>query len=244
MTDRLTQALDRSLAVIDALTEGELPFGVLRERAGDLPAPTFSRLIKAMVASGMLFAGQRGYRLAPRLLRTARGVVGGLNAGEMVAEVLAQLGQETGESAAYYAWRGGRLILLAVHTMPDSATYQPIGGSVPELSRHGFAIACAMRASIPEQKAAFERCPRRKERSWTWYRDELAAGRRLGAIIEMGEHRPGILRVASPVGAATVLGAIGVSSPRCERAHAKSLTESVLAAAHSATALLVPGAHP
>lgn len=231
MPDRLAQALDRSFAVIAALAEGELPFGVLRQRVGGLPAPTFSRLLKALVASGHLTGSANGYRLTPAALRHARTVMGALGPAEAMGEVLAELAAATGESAAFYAFRSGRVTLTATHVMPDSATYAVPGIGVPEFTRHGFAAACVLRADVAGQKRAFAACPRRRETSWTAFRDRLAEGRRLGVVIECGDHRSGILRVTAPVGA---LGAIGVSSPRCTRAHAKTLIAAVLAAAQTA----------
>lgn len=231
MIDRLAQALDRSFAVIAALAEGELPFGVLRQRVGGLPAPTFSRLLKALVASGHLAASANGYRLTPAALRHARTVMGALGPAEAVGEVLAELAAATGESAAFYAFRSGRVTLTATQVVPDSATYATPGVGVPEFTRHGFAAACVMRADVAGQKRAFAACPRRRETSWTAFRDRLGEGRRLGVIIECGDHRPGILRVATPVG---TVGAIGVSSPRCTRVHAKTLIPAVITAAHAA----------
>lgn len=234
MPDRLAQALDRAFAVTAALAEGQLSFGVLRERIG-LPAPTFSRLLKALIAAGHITAGPNGYRLAPGAAAHARRIVGALELGEAVAPVLAELATTSGESAAFYALREGRVVLVAVHAMADSASYAPPGISVPEATRHGFVMACLMRADVAMQKRAFAACPRRRETTWTAFRDALADGRRTGAIIECGEHRPGILRVAAPVG---TLGAIGVSSPRCTRAQGKALASTVIAAARSAITTL------
>ena len=235
MPDRLAQALDRSLAVVAALSDGELPFGILRERSGGLPAPTFARLLKALVASGVLMGSRNGYRLGPRFLGVARGALGGLSEGEHLRPVLDELARASGESAAFYARREGRCVLVAVHEMPDSPRYMPLGGTVPEATRHGFAMAAVMRADAAAQKAAWQACPFRKETAWTTFRDALAEARRAGAVVELGRHKPGILRVAAPVGRR---GSIGVSSARCEAAHAKTLVPLVVAAAAAAERIL------
>lgn len=238
MTDRLAQALDRTFAVVDALTDGELTFGVLRERSGNLPAPTFSRLLKALVAGGVLRAGANGYRLGDRYLRSARSVVGALSAGDILKDTLRTLAERTGESAAYYACRADRMVLVCTHIMPDSATYMPVGGIVPEWSRHGFAMAAGLYATPAELKSMWQRCPRRKERSLSWFRQQLTEARRDGAVCESGEHHPGILRVVAPVGKNPVGGTIGVSTPRNEDRYAHSLIPAVVAAAAEATRLL------
>jgi DNA-binding IclR family transcriptional regulator len=241
MTDRLAQALDRSLAIIDCLAEGELSFGALRERSGDLPPPTFTRLVKALVASGILAGGKNGYRLAPRFLQTARGTIGGLGEGDLLKPVLAELAEATGESAAFYALRQGRVILVATHEMPESQRYMLPGGSVPEATRHGFVMAAVMRSDIATQKAAWQACPYKRDCAWTMFRDQLAEARRRGVSVELGTHRPGVMRVAANIGANPCRGSIGISSARCEANYAKTITPHILRAAQAAERIL--GAH-
>ncbi len=236
MINRLAQALERSLAALEIIAAGEVPFTVLQARMDGLPAATLSRLLKALLASGQIAGGPRGYRLTPLAQQHAEAVLVAVRAAESVAAPVQKLAQVSGESAAFYAWDNGRVLLRATQVVADSAAYAPLGSRVPELTRHGFAMACVVGFNQAQQQQAFATCPRRRETTWPQFRHFLAEAKELGVVVEPGWHRPGVCRVAALVPG---FGAIGVSSPRGESAHIRRLVELVKIAADETRKLLI-----
>jgi DNA-binding IclR family transcriptional regulator len=241
MTDRLPQSLDRALLVIDALAEGAMGFSALRARLKGLPAPTLSRLLRALAAAGAVVKGSAGYGLAPRAVRLARRVAGGQSPAEAVEPLLADLAAGTGDSAACYGWREGRVTLLAKREVPESFHYMAVGGEVPELTRHGFAQALVGQLALAGQRDCWRRCPRRGERPLSDFLARCAAIARAGVAIERGEHRAGVSRVAAAVRAGRsgpLVASIGISSLSRDAAHLRAAAAHVARAADAATLLL------
>jgi DNA-binding IclR family transcriptional regulator len=240
MPDRLPLSFDRALAVADVLASGPRGFSELRAGLGGLAAPTLSRLLRALVAAGLVSKREDGYRVGPRLERTARRLVGGLDPATLVEPVLGQLAETTGDSAAFYGWQDGGMTLRAKHEVPESFHYMPIGQPVPELTLHGFAQALVAALPEHERRACWRRCPAR-QRGLAEFIARTAVIRRDGFVIERGEHKSGVTRVAAAVRAGAdgdVLGSLGVSTLSRDAAHIRGLGAEVARAAATATSLL------
>jgi DNA-binding IclR family transcriptional regulator len=240
MPDRLPLSFDRALAVADVLAAGPRGFGELRAGLGGLAAPTLSRLLRALVAAGLVTKREDGYRVGPRLERTARRLVGGLDPAALVEPVLAELAQATGDSAAFYGWHDAGLTLRATCEVPESFHYMPVGQAVPELTQHGFAQAVVAQLPEHERRSCWRRSPVRS-RPLAEFIARTAVIRRDGYVVERGEHRPGVTRVAAAVRQGrdgAVAGSIGVSSLSRDAEHVRALAAEVARAAATASSLL------
>src|SRR5262245_1742416 len=136
---RTVAAVERAIAVIDALADGgELGTNEIARRAG-LNASTTSRLL-ATLAGGRLVehvGASGGYRLGPRLLQLGNAVLGRLDLREAARPHLRALAEAIGETAT-----------LSAPGDPDAVTVDFVQGpgsvvSVARLGRPSIAHATA-----------------------------------------------------------------------------------------------------
>ena len=105
--------LDRSVALLDLLAAGPRSLRVLAETSG-LPRPTAHRLLVALEAHRLVGREPDGrFRLGPRLTELAVRAGWGLDLAGLAGPVLAQLHQQTGESAQLYLRSGDRRLCAA-----------------------------------------------------------------------------------------------------------------------------------
>jgi DNA-binding IclR family transcriptional regulator len=137
-------SLRRGLKVLDLLA-GRHPvtFSYLRERLGDVPATTLSRLLKVLLEEGWVLRDAQGhYCLAPGGVDFARRCIGGLDEGELLAPLVERLAEETGESAAFAQFREIGFFFLAKREAPSSYHYIPLYQLNPDLKDNGFGFLC------------------------------------------------------------------------------------------------------
>jgi DNA-binding IclR family transcriptional regulator len=97
---RQVAAVERAIAVLDALEDGELGTNEIARRAG-LNASTASRQLATLVAGGLVehVAGTGRYRLGLRLVELGNAALGRLDLRELARPHLQALVDETGETA-------------------------------------------------------------------------------------------------------------------------------------------------
>lgn len=240
MADRLPLSLTRAFTIAELLADGPRSFGAVRTALGGLAAPTLSRLLRALQTAELLRKDTAGYRMGPRLERTARRLAGNLDPATLLEPVLVDLAQATSESAAFYTWQGGVVTLRAKREVPESVHYMPVGQQVGELTQHGFAQVIVAALLEHERRACWRRCPIR-QRPLAEFLARTAVIRRDGVVIERGEHRPGVQRIAAVVRAGrdgAILGSLGVSTLSRAAPRLQALATEVVQAAATATRLL------
>jgi len=198
-------ALSRGLKVLRLLASAGpdgASFGDLRRGLDGLPAPTLSRLLKALVAAGYALRTPAG-RYAPGAELEALGRELG-SAGtveEAARSVLAEYTRRTGESVAFARFYGDRLVLVEKVEVADSFKLAQQGQVFRPALWEGPAVAVAAHLS----GADFDRFARSAESrvtSLAKFRKLAAACRRRGWHAEPLPNRPAgsaPTRICTPV---------------------------------------------
>jgi DNA-binding IclR family transcriptional regulator len=193
--------LDRSMALLDLLTEGPRSLRSLAEASG-LPRPTAHRLLVALESHGLVGRGADGtFRLGPKLTELALRAGPGLGLGALASGVLARLHEQTGESVQLYLRSGDRRLCVAARDagagLRDSV---PVGALLPLDAGSGGKVLLAW----SDDAERFPAVPA----------TELAIVRRRGWASSIAEREPGLASVSVPVlRGGALLGALCVSGP-------------------------------
>jgi DNA-binding IclR family transcriptional regulator len=213
--------LDRSVALLDLLAAGPRSLRVLAETSG-LPRPTAHRLLVALEAHRLVGREPDGrFRLGPRLTELAVRAGWGLDLAGLAGPVLAQLHEQTGESAQLYLRSGDRRLCAAACDAGSGLYYNvPVGALLPLDAGSGGKVLLAFGPDgdrFPAVPAA-----------------ELAAIARRGWAASNAERQDGVASVSAPILAGQeLLGALCVSGPasRLTQAACRQLAPVVIAAA-------------
>jgi DNA-binding IclR family transcriptional regulator len=186
-------ALSRGLAALRAIAAagaGGAGFGELRRALDDLPAPTLSRLLKALVASGHAVKTEAGrYAAGPELSALGRELSGGGSLEDVARAALAEFTRRTGESAAFARFYGDRLVLVEKSEIADGYKLASAGTVFHPAEDEGPAIAVASLLS----GAAFDKFVRAhgsRVASMTEFRAAAARCREAGYRAEPMPNRP------------------------------------------------------
>ncbi|HOX06508.1 MAG TPA: helix-turn-helix domain-containing protein [Planctomycetota bacterium] len=145
--DRSIPALARGLRILRVLAaagSAGASFGDLGRAMDGLPAPTLSRLLKALVASGHASRTAAGlYAAGPELeaLLAERRSGGSLE--DAARAAIGEFARRTGESVAFARFYGDRLVLTDKVEVPDSVTLAPPGQVFLPRPWEGPAVAVA-----------------------------------------------------------------------------------------------------
>jgi len=212
------QSLTRALDLLDHLADagGRATLSELAAASG-LPVASVHRLLATLVAQGHVRreAGRR-YALGPRLVRL--GDVAGHVLGEGVGPVLRELVATTGESANLAGLDGDAAVYLAQAASPHPMRmFTEVGRRVPlHATGVGKALLSAMAPDAVDELLARTGMPARTPSTLTdpaRLRDELAAARDRGWVLDEGEQEVGVRCVAAPVPRAPTPCAVSVSGP-------------------------------
>jgi DNA-binding IclR family transcriptional regulator len=221
------QVIDRAIALLDTVAQnGPSSLADLQDASG-LPRPTAYRIAVALERHGVLARGDDGrFFLGHRM--AAWGAVAGRGLPDVARPVLAQLADETGESAQLYVREGDQRVCIAVHERPSGLRDTVPLGAVLRLDRgSGGKVLLAWAADA----AGFDVAER-----------ELASVRRRGFAASVGEREAGVASVSAPVfdGPGSVVAAISVSGPidRLGSNPGRRLGAAVVAAARELTAAI------
>ena len=196
--------IDKSAAILEALAErGPATLAELVEATG-ISRPTAHRLAVALEAHGLVGRDDRGrFRLGVRLAAWGRGAVS-LSATmlEQSADVLAELRDETGESAQLYVRDGDHRVCIAAAERPAGLRDTvPVGARLPLVAGSGGKVLLAW-ADAADWPPAVDPAV-------------LRAVRQRGWAASVAEREAGVASVSAPVFGpdGVVIAALSVSGP-------------------------------
>jgi DNA-binding IclR family transcriptional regulator len=176
-------------------------FSELQSEAGNLPAPTLSRLLKTLVEEGLVERSSESgrYRQGPTLLDLAHLALGSLPKARMLQPVLNALADETGQSAAFFELDSDAITMVAKAERPNSCHFIDVGARNVDLARHGFARAIL--AFMPESDALHlaKHAPLPAEGGEKRLRSVYREIREQGVCVEHSESKPNWMRITAPV---------------------------------------------
>jgi DNA-binding IclR family transcriptional regulator len=229
--------LDRAVAILDAVEHGARTHAAV-VRATGLSRTTAHRLLKSLDAHGLLeYAGGRGYRLGPRLLKLGAMSLQEPSLRDAAHPALERLAAATGESAQLYVTSvDGRVCIDAVESSSELRTFVPIGDELPLWAGSAGKVFLA---SMPTEGAEMHI---RRARELTpstptgeRLRRQLATIRRRGWATSAGERQAGVGSVSAPVRGSRgeTIAAVSISGPtsRLRRADVKRFAPAVVATA-------------
>ena len=239
-----TQAVDRAAQLLVEITRHGAPvsFAELTVTSG-LAKSTVSRLLTALERNGLV-RRDGGGRFAPGEVLVSYAWRGGAEADlvSIAQPVLAELGQQTGETINLGVPRDGGLVeqIAQVDSVYLIGGTNWVGLTVPlHCAALGKVLLAFGAATLPAGR--LERRTPRTITSRTALAAELAAVRERGYAVTTEELEPGLVAVAAPViSASGVVGALSVSGP-AGRLSGRQLTHAAaccMSAARSLSALL------
>ncbi len=237
-------AVTRATAVLDELGAAGRDLGTNElARATGINASTVSRLLATLTAAGYAehVAATGRYRLGPRVIQLAQGVLARLDVRQIARPLLEELVEQTGETAT--------LSLPSEHDA-ITADFVPGSASVISVARvgrpsipHCTAVGKVMLAYGPLGMTALELPLPRLTPATITDPEQLAAEletvRRSGYAIAAGERESDLNAVAAPIFDARGLAAIvGLQGPaaRLARPRMAEVAQPLLAAAARASA--------
>ena len=239
---RRVAAVERAVAVLEALADGELGTNDVARRAGVDPS-TASRQLATLAAHGLVeHAPESGrYRLGLRLVELGNLVLGRLDLRELARPHLRALVEETGETATLSVPGERDAITIDFVQSPRSVR------SVAQLGRpsvgHATAagkvvLAFARRGDVPEPPAPLRAFTPRTIVDPRLLERELERVRRRGWAVALEEREPGLAAIAAPVlrGGGELAAVLGLQGP-AERFHGRTLDAAVTPLRERAEAL-------
>ena len=238
---RHVAAVERALAVLDALADGapELGTNEIARRTG-INASTVSRLLATLVNAGMVehVPSSGRYRLGLRLLQLGNAVLGRLDLREVARPHLHELAIETGETATLSAPGRARRDDGRLRAERVVRAERRAGRAAERRARDGDGQGACTRSAVRSSRTA-------RSRSYTprtiTDRRKLAAElervRRQGYAEAVGEREPHLNAIAAPVFSARdeLAAIIGVQGPssRFGRDAMRSALDPLLTHAHA-----------
>ena len=212
------QSVERSFALLEHIADagGRATLSELAAVSG-LPAPTTHRLVRTLVAGGYLRQEpSRAYVLGPRLVRLGDGA--GRLLGSAVRPVLAELVEQTGETANMAVLEDDRVVYLAqVPSKHAMRMFTEVGRRV---HTHCTAVGKALLSQLPEARVreivARAGMPARTPHTITdvdALLEHLDGVRAQGWAADEAEQELGVRCIAVPVAADPTRVAISVSGP-------------------------------
>ena len=214
--------LDKSVALIRALTDGPLALAELVEATG-ISRPTAHRLASALVDHGLARrTDDARFALGADLVGLGHAATAGWPWGEAAGPALVALVEATGESAQLYVREGdARRCLLSRESTHELRTI------VPEGARLAIGVGSAGRVLADGADGE---------------EDGIGDGTGPGWVESVEERAPGVASVSAPVRDRTgrVVAAVGVSGPieRTTRRPGSRYGDAVVAAARRIEAAL------
>jgi IclR family acetate operon transcriptional repressor len=242
---RRVAAVERALAVIDALSDGSAELGTNEiARRTNINASTVSRLLATLASAGIVehVPATGRYRLGLRLLQLGNAVLARLDLREVVRPHLEALVAETGETVTLSV--RGECDAVTVDFVQSSASVQSVAHVGRPSVAHATAVGKVMLAfgGGDLHGRELERHTPRTITDPERLASELERVRRLGYAEAVGEREPHLNAIAAPVlGVRDDLAAIlGVQGPaqRFGREAMKAAVEPLLERAGAVAAAL------
>ncbi|MBD3240627.1 MAG: helix-turn-helix domain-containing protein [Chitinivibrionales bacterium] len=195
--------LRRGIGILRAVAQHDdwSTFTGLQEALEGLPAPTLSRLLKVLVDERLVEKDSvhGRYRRGPALLELAHLVLGSLPKARLLQPVLDSLADQTGQSAALFAFDSDAIVMVAKAERPNSCHFIDVGSRNVDLARHGFARVILAHMNRDEAVRIASQAPYPPDGGMARLRRELAQIRERGVCVEHSESKPNWMRVTAPV---------------------------------------------
>ena len=199
---RHVAAVERALAVLDALSDGEPELGTneIARRTG-INASTVSRLLATLVANGMVehVPPPGRYRLGLRLVQLGTAVLGRLDLRDVARSHLQELATKTGETVTLSA-PGERdaITIDFVHSPSSVQSVAHVGRpSIGHATATGKVMLAFGRGELPT--GALKSYTSRTVTDRRKLEAELKRVRRQGYADAVGEREPHLNAIAAPV---------------------------------------------
>ena len=193
--------LRRGLYVMELLCErGTVSFSDLQQHL-DLPAPTLSRVLKALVDEAIIdkVSDKGPYRLGLRFKSMAEICLRPANLADAIQPFLKNLASITAETAACFAWKTDKVEMIAKAETEDSVHLIDPGQTNNKLCQNGFAQVCLAfqsEAIIAQTLAESPWKPLLQEEAFRQRLDDIRTNR---LLIEVGEAKADRARIVSPL---------------------------------------------
>jgi DNA-binding IclR family transcriptional regulator len=191
-TGRSIPALSRGLRTLRILAsagEDGVSFSALGRELDDLPAPTLSRLLKALRLEEYVVKTPSGlYARGPALESLGRALGSGGTLEEIALEAMNRFAHETGESVGFARFYGDRLVMTEKVEVADSFKLAQYGYAFRPATNEGPTIVVAAHLA-GEDFNRFARSPDSQVDSISEFRRLAADYRRNGVQIEPMPHR-------------------------------------------------------
>jgi len=205
--------LRKSLQILLTLAHKNdgVPFTELKKSCGNLPPATLSRLLKVLAEEGWCKKAEDGQYYPAGNFRLAADEMCGLsNREKFIQRRIAQLAQDTRESAALVEWNDiGYITFRNKHEIGGSFRYMNIGNNNNGVYVHGFAMLGLAFANHQAQHTIYANYPGTIEERDSFV-NKLLECRKKGFIIAQDQSA---IRVVSAVldKSKTFIGACGIS---------------------------------
>ncbi|MDE2914491.1 MAG: SMP-30/gluconolactonase/LRE family protein [Paracoccaceae bacterium] len=255
-----TAALAKGLTILDLVADAEEPLRFVELlRRSDLPKPTFVRILRTLVAFGLVAHDEtRGtYTLGRRFLEMSHRVWDQFDLRAATAPELARLSDELGETVALCKLDGDEAVYLDERSGSGLNVRVETGRRVPlHCTAAGKALVAALDPTVA--RGLLDRLDLRPMTPKTLTEQEplhadLTLTRARGYAVSSEEHMPGVNSVAcaitgqdgSPVGALVILG----PSIRLDQARIHPAGRELIAAVrritgHAGAVAISPGPRP
>lgn len=119
-----------------------MSFSGIQDALGDLPAPTLSRLLKAMTEEGWLEKGPSGeYLPGNEFLKVCKRVSGGASMEDILEPIVVKLAECAGETSAFSIFADNCFIFKLKHEMPDSYHHIELNRKSSAIFSNGIGIS-------------------------------------------------------------------------------------------------------
>ncbi len=185
----LTRGL-KALKILASAGEGGVSFSELGRELNDLPAPTLSRLLKALILDEYVLKTDAGlYSRGPALESLGRTLGSGGSLEELALEAMNAFSHETGESIGFARFYGDRLVMAEKVEVADSFKLAQYGYAFSPWEKEGPTIVVAAHLASADFNR-FVRSADSRVDSITEFKRLAAAYRKAGVQIEPMPHRP------------------------------------------------------
>ncbi|MBN2712252.1 MAG: helix-turn-helix domain-containing protein [Planctomycetes bacterium] len=180
----------------------------------DLPSPTLSRLLKALVQAEYAVKNPDTgrYEVGDEAVVLARSILGSIPRENILKPVLEMLAKRTGESGAYFEIDGDDVVIRAKMEHAESFHYMPLFGR-NRVFAHGFLQVIVAFLPEEEQNRFLPKVAEMGLSQKEW-RKRMAAAKENYYYIDDGESNNSTMRITSPVFSGNdgkVIGSIGLT---------------------------------
>lgn len=128
-----SEQLERAAVVLDALAAagGTLRYAEIQRALAGLNAASLNRLLRALVAAGILHHDAHGYRALPRVAEWSRAVMAEPTLAERLADSMAAISEQHRATVILVERQGSRVSAVSKVVHPDAPALMSVGSRFP-----------------------------------------------------------------------------------------------------------------